>query len=633
MENEDENTVVGSALKYLELGFSVMPLGPITKDADGKKNIDYLGGWKQYQEKMATPEEVSMWKCKNLGIVTGKISNLLVLDLDSYKENYDKELVKSFCIPITPFQETASGGRQYFFKMPSGVLIKNSVCLGSKDSGIDIRGEGGMVIVDPSRTPYGSYSWVVSPDDEPLADVPPVLLDLLTKLTEGEDKVRTKLPDLVGLKEGEGRNSAMASFVGKLLSSTTLDKWDAEVWPTAQSVNETYNPPMAHNELLSIYSSISGIERNKRHDYGAGKETEEPLLYVPAMSHAELITMEFPQARYTIEPFFEQGTMNMVSAPPNTWKSWLLFQFAYNIASGTQVLGKFSTEKAGVMIVNEEDSARLVQDRLRLLDITESNLPIYYRIAQGAKLKEDFIKSLIVEAKEKDVGVIMFDSLRAIHSADENDSTAMQEVLDLLKQISRENITVIFTHHHRKKAQFGGKNNDAESTRGSSGINAAISGHISLEEKDNKSDDSKYIIVRHLKSKVGEKLDPFDVGIETGENTVRFHYLGDHEEQNQAENEAKDKIIAALGGRDELLSRKDFLHMRIAGQTTIKKATIILVAEGKIQAVKRKEAEQLGLRSLTEGKANEILYSLKLEEAQVAVMPDVEMAIPLDDDW
>jgi hypothetical protein len=325
--------------------------------------------------------------------------------------------------------------------------------------------------------------------------------------------------------------------------------------------------------------------------------------------------------------------MNMISAPPNTWKSWLLFLFAYNIASGTEVLNKFSTEKAGVMIVNEEDSPRLVQDRLKLLSITESDLPIYYRIAQGTKLKEEFIKSLITEAKEKKVGVIMFDSLRAIHSADENDSTAMQEVLDLLKQISRENITVIFTHHHRKKAQFGGKNNDAESTRGSSGINAAISGHISLEEKDNKTDGSKYIIVRHLKSKVGEKLGPFDVGIETGDTTVGFQYLGDHEEQNQAENEAKDKIIAALGDRNELLSRKDFLHMSIAGQTTIKKATIILGAEGKIQAMKRKEAEQLGLRSLTEGKANELLYSLQLEEVQDAVMPEVEMAIPLDDDW
>jgi hypothetical protein len=386
---------------------------------------------------------------------------------------------------------------------------------------------------------------------------------------------------------------------------------------------------MSQNELQSIYSSICGIERNKR----PSKEKEESLVYVPAMSHAELIAKVFPLARYTIEPFFEQGTMNMVSAPPNTWKSWLLFQFAYNIASGIEVLGKFATEKAGVMIVNEEDSARLVQDRLRLLAITEPDLPIYYRIAQGAKLTEDFIKPLIAEAKEMDVGVIMFDSLRAIHSADENDSTEMQEVLDLLKQISRENITVIFTHHHRKKAQFGGKNNDAESTRGSSGINAAISGHISLEEKDNKPDNSKYIIVRHLKSKVGEKLTPFDIGIEAGEKSVRFDYLGEHEEQNQAENEAKEAIITALEGRDELLSRKDFAHLNVAGKTTIKKATIALVAEGNIRALKRKEAEQMGLKSLTEGRANELLYSLKLEEVRVLENPVVEMAAQLDYDF
>jgi len=629
MYMEDKNEVIVQALKYIDMGISVIPLGSIVKDADGKKNIDYLGGWKQYQNRIATPEEVAKWRCKNLGIATGPISNLLVLDLDSHKDSYDRELVQSFNLPFTPTQTTASGGSQLFFRLPAGVSIKNLVCIGSKDSGIDIRAEGGMVIAPPSKTPYGEYYWEIGPDDTPFAEVPPVLLDLLIKQTEGENKTKAKLPELVGLKEGEGRNNAMTSFVGKLLCATYPNKWEEEVWPAAQAVNETYEPPMSQNELQSIYSSICGIERNKR----PSKEKEESLVYVPAMSHAELIAKVFPLARYTIEPFFEQGTMNMVSAPPNTWKSWLLFQFAYNIASGIEVLGKFATEKAGVMIVNEEDSARLVQDRLRLLAITEPDLPIYYRIAQGAKLTEDFIKPLIAEAKEMDVGVIMFDSLRAIHSADENDSTEMQEVLDLLKQISRENITVIFTHHHRKKAQFGGKNNDAESTRGSSGINAAISGHISLEEKDNKPDDSKYIIVRHLKSKVGEKLAPFDVGIETSENSVSFHYIGEHEEQNQAENEAKEAIIAALEGRDELLSRKDFLHLNVAGKTTIKKATIALVAEGNIRALKRKEAEQMGLKSLTEGRANELLYSLKLEEVRVLENPVVEMAAQLDYDF
>lgn len=338
------------------------------------------------------------------------------------------------------------------------------------------------------------------------------------------------------------------------------------------------------------------------------EENKTTSLFVSAMTHAELISKEFPSVRYTIEPFFEQGTMNMVSAPPNTWKSWLLFLFAGHIVNGTLVFNKFATEKTNVMIINEEDSARLVQDRLKLLNIINPSLPIFYRIAQGSKLEEDFVNNLIIEAKEKNIGVIMFDSLRAVHDAEENSSTEMQKVLDQLKKIVRENITVIFTHHHRKKT-FGSKNDDADSTRGTSAINASISGHISLEEVNK---EERYLIVRHLKSKVGEKLLPFEIEIQVND-IVSFNYRGEHEPKEKALTESKTKIINALRDREELLSRKDFIHFEIGGATTIKEATNFLVKNNEIKEITRKEAEKRGLKSLTPGKGNEKLYYIEKE--------------------
>jgi archaellum biogenesis ATPase FlaH len=332
--------------------------------------------------------------------------------------------------------------------------------------------------------------------------------------------------------------------------------------------------------------------------------------YSPALSHSELMQKEFPIARFTIEPFFEQGTVNMVSAPPNTWKSWLLFLFAKCIVSGTSVFDKFNTEKANVMIVNEEDSLRLIQDRLRLLNITDITLPIYYRVARGTKLTEEFIEDLLGEAEEKSIGVIMFDSLRSIHEADENDSTSMQGVMDHLKKIARKNITVIFTHHNRKKSMFG-KGDDAESIRGSSAINAAVSGHISLEE--NEKDGEKCLVIKHLKSKVGEKIAPFDIGIQTGEN-ISFSFLGDHKATEKALTGAKIKILELLQDRDELLAIKDFIYFKVGGNTTIKEAIKILMKEGKIEMITRKGAVTRGLKILSEkGKSNEGLYLLKKE--------------------
>lgn len=292
-----QNIVTEEAHKYISLGFSVMPLGSISKDASGKKVIGWpAGGWKKYQEEIASTEEVSKWNCKNLGIVTGQVSGLLVLDADSYKSGFDPELLASFNIPITPVQETASGGRQFLFKLPKGLIIKNDVCIGSKGSGIDVRGDGGMVIAPPSTTPYGEYTWIVSPFDTPLAEIPPKLLALLTDGPGDNATTKKALSELVGLKEGEGRNNAMASFIGKLLITTPANKWEAEVWTMAQDVNRTHTPPLSAVELRSVYESITRIEekRKLKSDTNVSEKKEDkPILKTSIVTKDALYEMVY----------------------------------------------------------------------------------------------------------------------------------------------------------------------------------------------------------------------------------------------------------------------------------------------------------------------------------------------------
>ena len=625
--------IIEEALKYISLGFSVMPLRKISKDEKGDKVIGYPDGWKKYQEHVATKEEISQWNYENLGIVTGNISDIVVLDTDTYKETFDKELLQSFNLPITPVQNTASGGKQYILRRPKGMIIRNAVCIGTKGSGIDIRGDGGMIIAPPSRTDYGEYYWIISPFDEPIADIPPKLLELLTKSSEVEYKPSKTLSELTGLKEGEGRNSAMTSFIGKLLIYIHPSKWDEEVLPMAQAVNNTYSPPLDSKEFFNIYKSITKIESDRRLKLNtktnAMENETEQVEYSPSLTHLELMTKEFPPARYTIEPFFEQGTVNMISAPPNSWKSWFIFLFAVAVASGKVLLDKFKTEKTNVMIVNEEDSPRLIQDRLRLINADDTSLQIYYRIAQGSKLTKEFIDSLIKEAKEKDIGLIMFDSLRAVHEADENSSTEMQGVMDLFKKIARENITVIFTHHNRKKGMFS-KGDDAESSRGSSAINASISGHISLEEVIK--DDMRYLIVKHLKSKVGEKEDPFDVEVRKENESINFYYLGVHEQKAEAMSKTKNSILDILQGRKEWLSRNDLVFLKAGSKTSITAVIKELKKEGLIDIKKRKEVKDLGLEFLNDGNPVELLYSIKEDGGDITAEFSLDTPTELWDD-
>lgn len=575
------------ALKLLALGFSVIPLGNIERDKAGKKTIQYPYPWKSFQSVRATAAEVKKWKAPNVGIVTGEVSGLLVLDCDEYKKTFDKELMRSFRLPITPVQKTAGGGRQYFFKLPPGVTIRNSVCIGHAESGIDVRASGGMVVVAPSTTSYGSYEWILDPFETPLAEVPSKLLDMLIVGAGPSSKKKRKLKEMVGLAEGAGRNDAMASLVGKLLKNTPWNEWDTEVWPVAQVLNSSFKPPMKEDELATTYESIVRIETERR---VKEQQKEAPKNLSPRKSFKELMTTEYPENRFAIEPFFEAGTMNMVSAPPNTWKSWMFFVMARHAAEGTPFLEKFNSEKAKVLIVNEEDTERLIADRFKALSIEDQNLEIYFRTAQGAKLDVAFCKALLNECKADGISVIFFDSLRSLHDADENSSTAMQPVMDNLKMLTREGITVIFTHHHKKKSPFD-RGDGAESSRGSSAINAAISGHISLEEVEK--DDGKYIIVRHLKSKITEKLAPFEVKITVADGKVSFAHSGGHDDVTKMAEKTKEAVFEYLGKQGERwISVKEIVEAKIGSEKYVRMAVGGMRVSGLLECLNKVELEQ-----------------------------------------
>lgn len=381
-------------------------------------------------------------------------------------------------------------------------------------------------------------------------------------------------------------------FIQRLSIRFPENEYEEHLWPLTVKYNEVLKDNRITDELLrSVYDEC----------------VNEKLKFPPALSFNQLLTRQFPKARYVLDPFFEEGTVNMVSAPPNTWKSWLLFLFAVHIAEGKPLFEKFETSKTSVMIVNEEDSYRAVQDRFNILGVVDKHLQIYFRIAQGSKLKKEFMKKLLEECKEKKIGLVMFDSLRAMHESDENDSTAMQGVMDSLKQLSREGITVVFTHHHRKKSMFG-KGDEAEASRGSSAINAAISGHLSLEEESRET--GLFLVVRHLKSKAGEKLPPFELKIDKEvEGKLAFVYEGEFKSTEKKLTVAKDAIIDYLRD-EEWRSVKDFMSLGIASKGIVRTALSVLKRDGLIEGLLRGRAFLKSSKVDPKGNPKEMFYKL-----------------------
>lgn len=146
------NQLLEAALKYEAKGMSVIPV------AQDKKP---LIKWESYQKQRATKEEIQAWWKKhpgaNIGLVTGEISNLLVVDCDTPEstQRVQEAIPENL---IVPCEKTPRGGMHFFFSHSEGFVNRARVA-----ADIDIRTSGGYIAVAPSINGTGrSWEWVVS---------------------------------------------------------------------------------------------------------------------------------------------------------------------------------------------------------------------------------------------------------------------------------------------------------------------------------------------------------------------------------------------------------------------------------------------------------------------------------------
>jgi energy-coupling factor transporter ATP-binding protein EcfA2 len=238
------------AKKYIEAGFSVIPI------AKGEKrpSID----WKEYQTRHATDKELDEWftdNKMNIGIVTGKISGITVVDIDA--KSGGLETLKTLGLPITWTVKTGGGGWHYYYKYNEKVGQTAGIY-----QGIDIRNDGGQVVAPPSQHASGNrYEWTFK---EELLDFPIDLFDTKEyKKTNWEELIKN------GSKEGT-RNEDASRLFGKLMTLFRPDEWETTVWNIALFWNSKNNPSIEEKELRNVFASIS-----KRAIHNIHEPTEE----------------------------------------------------------------------------------------------------------------------------------------------------------------------------------------------------------------------------------------------------------------------------------------------------------------------------------------------------------------------
>lgn len=114
----------------------------------------------------------------NIGVATGEASRLVVLDVDP-RNGGDEQLHEwqrvHGNLPATLAADTGGGGVHYFSLLPEGGLPSGLLA-----PGLDVKAEGGYVVVAPSLHPSGGiYVWRSDPATTAIAELPEAIVDAM----------------------------------------------------------------------------------------------------------------------------------------------------------------------------------------------------------------------------------------------------------------------------------------------------------------------------------------------------------------------------------------------------------------------------------------------------------------------
>lgn len=436
-----------AAQAYLQEGWSVIPVG---KD---KKPV--IESWKEYQSRLPTQEEITNWFSdgkNNIAIVTGKVSNLAVVDVDTKNGGTPRGL------PPTLISKTQSGGFHFFYKYIDG--LRNSVGV---RQGVDIRADGGFVVAAPSVGLLGEYEWVTTEDPQPFP--------LEYAQAAGEYK-RTNWEEVVGGVPTGSRNEVAAKVIGKLIFAfKDPNEWGSIVWLMATQWNQTNKPPLGENELRAIFNSITSRELRKAKETVPDEETDIVLISDAAKTFKDTFSAKYPTGFTAIDDNMAggitEGDLIVIVGSSGHGKTTLAQSITYNLVKGGVACLWFSFE-----VVMPE-----LWKKFEQMGVPESFAA--YTPLRNATGKIDWVKKMIVKARDVyKTNVVFVDHLGFLMPSSGYDknmtvnyATYMGMLCRELKTIAiQERIAIVLLWHNRKLPSGSSEDPELNDIKDSSGI-------------------------------------------------------------------------------------------------------------------------------------------------------------------
>ena len=589
------STLLESALELWRSGFSVIPIQP-----GGKRP---LVPWIEYQSRKPVEEEIHQWWQQypnaNIGIVTGKVSRIVVIDLDSDKGGNENGAKIYEQAPTDLIVKTGRGGYHLYYRYPEDVdHIPNRVSL---LPGVDVRADGGYVVAPPSAHSSGRlYGWTRR--GEP-GKLPPHLIGLLTSYTpvghDGKEDSSKWLSDLLaGVGEGQ-RNDACAKLCGYLIGKgipkdvvlTIIRQW-----------NEKNHPPLSSHEVVTTVESVyktayrKGTTSQSQPRDSTRQASTSPFGVVNIREY--MTHHGSSQVSWLVQDWLPEATIGFVVAPPGSYKTWLTFDMAVSVATGTPFLGKYPIQRTGpVLLVQQEDFhgdiaqrlAIILQSRLDLrAEVTEDDqfevkappeIPIYIHPDRNLRFADQVVMdALELRIQELRPVLVILDPLYSAAMTDDYMTKSAEQMLRLKVMRDRYGCSFLVAHHTTKYAD------SMERSRlwGSQFLNALLETGWQVKRSKN---NSSIIIRRHFKvarNPAGDVQVEFDIN--TDNPPYRYHvkvFTGAEVVENGTG--LNSKILDLLSGSEKPMSINEIADALGVHRSTISRRMKALRQDSVVQ--------------------------------------------------
>lgn len=503
---------------YAAFGWSVVPVRP----GDKLPAVS----WGPYQSQQARDAQLADWFSVGgygIGLVQGQSSGTIALDFDGEEGAATRAALEERGLPLSPTSLTGSGGAHILLRHPGRPVPTRKKVL----SGMDVRGDGGFVVVAPSlhgvlgsdgkyHLSGRSYAWDVDahPEDVGVADCPEWLADIICGEVAGEataaQVVRMPSAGPLGMeieRVADGREVYMRDTIlavcrdlrDRLGRLPNEDELLSEAWPQYAAKVDFSRPGRGEPEFRAkvrytlqraAADRIPGLAESQP----PSSTPESAIQAAQASSCAadvfKTLSMEevlaLPPVEWRVKGWLTTDGFAVAYGAPGSFKSFIALDLGLCIAYGQPWKG-CEVKQGGVLYVAGEGVRGLKRRMLAWqkkhkmvgVDAPFRLLPASVNLTDAEHVSRVVRTALAAaEAEGFPVALVVIDTVaRAIAGADENSAQDMGRMVAAVDHIRDHCSTAILGIHHSGKDKERG-------ARGSSALLGAVDTMIRVDRAD-----------------------------------------------------------------------------------------------------------------------------------------------------